>query len=149
MAKHEDEIVPDKGAKGAWGLFLGIAQSAGRERPTQGALDPLRRQHKVGGFMCVFDGRGKPANPLSLEFSESGTNATLREVASGPCTPKLFTGHTLADLREWKDHDFEKKGWLTYPLRYDSVADKSVPRDWQEAFAVIDAKLNQLDLNAL
>jgi molybdopterin-dependent oxidoreductase alpha subunit len=145
MAHSEDETVHYEGAEGGWGSLRGIAETALRERPIPGALDTLRRQNKVGGFMCVSCAWGKPAKPHAFEFCENGAKATLWELTTRRCTPEFFARHTLAELRRWNDHDLEQEGRLTHPLRYDAASDKYVPCGWDEAFAAIGTELNALD----
>jgi molybdopterin-dependent oxidoreductase alpha subunit len=144
MAKEED-TVHYEGAEGGWGSLRGIVQTALRERPSPAALNTLRRQNKVGGFMCVSCAWGKPAQPHALEFCENGAKATLWELTSRRCTPDFFAGHTVSELKGWKDHDLEQQGRLTHPLRYDAASDKYVPCGWDEAFQAIGTELKALD----
>ena len=144
MAKEQD-TVHYEGAEGGWGSMRGIAETALRERPTPGALDTLRRQNKVKGFMCVSCAWGKPADPHPFEFCENGAKATLWELTTRRCTPEFFAQHTLGELRTWKDHDLEQAGRLTHPMRYDRAIDKYVPCSWDEAFQAIGRELKAID----
>ena len=58
---------------------------------------------------------------------------------------RVFSKHTVAELRGWADYDLEQQGRLTHPLRYDAGADKYVECSWEEAFKGIGAELNALD----
>ncbi|MDE2403219.1 MAG: FdhF/YdeP family oxidoreductase [Sphingomonadales bacterium] len=142
---EQEETVHYDGAEGGWGSLRGIAETALRERPTPGALDTLRRQNKVGGFMCVSCAWTKPAKPHAFEFCENGAKATLWELTTRRCTPEFFAAHTVTELRGWKDHDLEQQGRLTHPMRYDPASDRYVPCGWDEAFAAIGAELRALD----
>ncbi|WP_404710319.1 FdhF/YdeP family oxidoreductase [Sphingomonas sp. MMS24-J13] len=144
MAEEEDTVHYD-GAEGGWGSLRGIVQTALRERPSPAALNTLRRQNKVGGFMCVSCAWAKPAQPHALEFCENGAKATLWEMTSRRCTPDFFAEHSVTELRGWKDYDLEQQGRLTHPLRYDAASDKYVPCGWDEAFQAIGAELKALD----
>lgn len=119
------------------GICKGIAETAWREAPTPAALNTLRRQNKVKGFMCVSCAWTKPAHPHPLEFCENGAKATIWELTSRRCSPEFFAQHTVEELKTWSDHDLEHQGRLTHPLRYDPVSDKYVPCSWDEAFAKI------------
>lgn len=141
----EDETVHYDGAEGGWGSVRGIVETALRERPTPAALDTLRRQNKVKGFMCVSCAWSKPANPRPFEFCENGAKATLWELTSRRCTPEVLAKHTVSELRGWKDHDLEQLGRLTHPMRYDREQDRYVPCGWDEAFAAIGRELKALD----
>jgi molybdopterin-dependent oxidoreductase alpha subunit len=144
MAK-DDETVHYGGSEGGWGSMRGIAEIAWREKPTPGALDTLRRQNKVEGFMCVSCAWGKPAKPHAAEFCENGAKATLWELTSRRTTPEFFAQHTVSELKTWKDFDLEHEGRLTHPMRYDHASDKYVPCSWDEAFTAIGTELKAID----
>ena len=147
MAK-EEETVHYTGTEGGWGSVRGIAEIALRERPTPAALDTLRRQNKVKGFMCVSCAWAKPAKPHAFEFCENGAKATFWELTSRRCTPDVLAKHTLAELRTWRDFDLEQLGRLTHPMRHDRASDTYVPCSWDEAFAAIGRELNGIDPGA-
>jgi molybdopterin-dependent oxidoreductase alpha subunit len=144
MTDEQDGTVHYDGAEGGWGSVRGIVETAWRERPTPGALDTLRRQNKVKGFMCVSCAWGKPAKPHAFEFCENGAKATLWELTSRRCTPEFFARHTVSELRTWKDHDLEHEGRLTHPMRYEAASDTYVPCSWEEAFAAIGRELKAI-----
>ena len=144
MAEEED-TVHYEGASGGWGSVRGMARIFGKERPTPGVLDTLRRQNKVKGFMCVSCAWTKPAEPNTFEFCENGAKATLWELTTRRCTPDFFAKHTVTELKGWKDYDLEQQGRLTHPMRYDPASDTYVPCDWQEAFDAIGSELKALD----
>ena len=52
---------------------------------------------------------------------------------------------TVSELLEWPDHDLEKQGRLTEPMRYDAASDRYEPVSWQDAFREIGDELNRLD----
>ena len=143
MAK-EKETAHYSGAEGGWGSVRGIAETALREKPSLAALNTLRRQNKVEGFMCVSCAWTKPAQPHTFEFCENGAKATLWELTSRRCSPAFFADHTVTELRGWKDYDLEQTGRLTHPMRYDRVSDKYVPCEWDEAFAAIGTGLKAI-----
>lgn len=144
MAKGKD-TVHYKGTEGGWGSLRGIAEVAWRERPPLAALDTLRRQNKVGGFMCVSCAWGKPAHPHAAEVCENGVKATLWELTSRRCTPEVLAKHKVSALRTWKDYDLEQLGRLTHPMRFDAEQDIYVPCSWEEAFAAIGRELKAID----
>jgi molybdopterin-dependent oxidoreductase alpha subunit len=144
----EKDTVHYSGAEGGWGSMRGIAETALRERPSPGALNTLRRQNKVKGFMCVSCAWTKPAQPHAFEFCENGAKATLWELTTRRCTPEFFAEHSVTELKGWKDHDLEQQGRLTHPMRYDRGTDKYVPCEWEEAFAAIGRELQAIDPGA-
>lgn len=144
-AADEDETVHSNEPAGGWGSLKGIATTFASELTRPAALNTLRRQNKVKGFMCVSCAWTKPAHPHPFEFCENGAKATLWELTSRRCTPQFFGEHSLAELREWSDHDLEQQGRLSHPLRYDPESDRYVPCAWHEAFAAIGAGLKAID----
>lgn len=124
----------------------GIARIFGETWASPGALNSLRRLNKPKGVMCVSCAWPKPANYSAFEFCENGAKATLWELTSDRCTPEFFSGdgHTVSELRSWSDHELEKTGRLTHPMRYDAASDRYVAIAWDTAFAEIGTILRDL-----
>ncbi|SCX14941.1 Formate dehydrogenase H [Agrobacterium sp. DSM 25558] len=133
-----------EGPSGGWGSVKSIARIYGENWPTPAALDTLAHLNKPGGVMCVSCAWPKPANYHPFEFCENGAKATLSDLTSARCTPDFWNDHTVAELRSWKDHDLEKTGRLTHPMRYDHQTDRYVEVDWEEAFSDIGQRLKAL-----
>jgi molybdopterin-dependent oxidoreductase alpha subunit len=112
-------------------------------------LETLRLLNKPKGTMCVSCAWPKPANYSAFEFCENGAKATLWEAATDRCTPDFFAGegHMVTELRNWHDHDLEKTGRLTEPMRYNPATDRYEPVTWEAAFAEIGAILRPLPRN--
>jgi len=144
MADRNDTVHSDAPA-GGWGSLKGISKTFAEALSTPAALDTLRRQNKVKGFMCVSCAWTKPAHPHPLEFCENGAKATLWELTTRRCTPDFFAEHKVEELRSWSDHDLEHQGRLTHPLRYDHASDRYVPCAWDEAFEAIGRELKAID----
>lgn len=138
-----------EGSSGGWGSLKGIASIYGESWPTPAAIETLTRQNKPGGFMCVSCAWPKPVNYHPFEFCENGAKATLWELTSHRCTPDFWNDHTVTDLRDWKDHDLEKAGRLTHPMRYDAGTDRYVEVTWEEAFEGIAKVLNRLEKDSV
>ncbi|MGE7368781.1 FdhF/YdeP family oxidoreductase [Neorhizobium sp. NPDC001467] len=134
-----------EGPAGGWGSLKSIARISGETLPTPGAIDTLGHQNKPRGVMCVSCAWPKPANYHPFEFCENGAKATLWDLTTSRCTPQFWNDHTVAQLRQWKDHDLEMTGRLTHPLRYDAATDRYVAVTWEEAFAAIGAALQKLE----
>ena len=124
----------------------GIARIFGETWSSPGALNSLRRLNKPKGVMCVSCAWPKPANYSAFEFCENGAKATLWELTSDRCTPDFFAGqdHAVSELRSWSDHELEKTGRLTHPMKYDAASDRYVAIGWDTAFAEIGATLRDL-----
>ena len=133
------------GPAGGWGSMKGLASVLPKEGISPDLLDALRRQNKPEGVMCVSCAWGKPAKPHPAEFCENGAKATAWELTRERVTPAFFQQHSVAELDGWTDHELERAGRLTHPLRYDRATDRYVAASWDEAFAAIGAKLRTLD----
>ncbi|GAA3798911.1 FdhF/YdeP family oxidoreductase [Qipengyuania pelagi] len=134
------------GPAGGWGSMKGIARIYAETSASPGALESLRRLNKPKGVMCVSCAWPKPANYSAFEFCENGAKATLWELTGDRCTPAFFAedGHTVTQLREWSDHELEKSGRLTHPMKYNAATDRYVAIEWDDAFAEIGATLREL-----
>ncbi len=124
----------------------GISRIYGESWSSPAAVKSLARQNKPKGVMCVSCAWPKPANYSAFEFCENGAKATLWELTSARCTPDFWNddAHSVTALRGWKDHDLEKAGRLTHPLRYNASTDRYEAVGWDEAFAAIGATLRSL-----
>ena len=147
MADESDmsDLPHAPGPAGGWGSMKGMARIFGKTWASPAVLDDLRRQNKPKGVMCTSCAWPKPANYSPFEFCENGAKATLWETTSARCKPEFWDDHTVTDLRAWKDHDLEKTGRLTHPLRYNADTDRYEKVDWDDAFAAIGATLKSVD----
>ncbi|MCM2502502.1 FdhF/YdeP family oxidoreductase [Aureimonas altamirensis] len=131
---------------GGWGSVESLARYSAREGIGSPALwASLYRQNKPTGFACVSCSWAKPATPHRFEFCENGAKATIWEQTHHRTDRDFFASHRVSALREWSDHDLERQGRLTHPLRYDASLDQYVPVAWEEAFAAIGRELAALD----
>lgn len=142
----EKTLPHSPGPAGGWGSLKGIAHIFGETWAGPQALAALGKLNKPKGVMCVSCAWPKPANYSAFEFCENGAKATLWEMTSARCTPEFWErdGHSVTALRSWRDHDLEKTGRLTHPLRYDAATDRYHPVSWDEAFAEIGAELRKV-----
>ncbi|HEX6613681.1 MAG TPA: molybdopterin-dependent oxidoreductase, partial [Rhodanobacteraceae bacterium] len=145
MAKRKPYVKPYKGPAGGWGSLKSVSSILAREKAPLTTAHELMRQNKADGFMCVSCAWAKPADAHPFEFCENGAKATAWELGAGEVGPEFFANHTLTELLGWSDHELEKIGRLTHPMRFDRASDKYVPCEWSEAFAAVGAELKQLD----
>ncbi|GGF76137.1 molybdopterin-containing oxidoreductase formate dehydrogenase [Paracoccus acridae] len=132
-------------ATGGWGSLKGVGRILADQRPTMGAFRTLMRQNKPGGHMCTSCAWTKPKHPHPFEFCENGAKATVWDLTRSRCGPDFFAEHSVTELRELSDHELEKAGRLTHPMRYDAATDRYVETTWDEAFQDIGARLRTLD----
>ena len=148
MTKRND-LPHSPGPAGGWGSLKGIASIFGESWSSPASIATLGQLNKPKGVMCVSCAWPKPANYSAFEFCENGAKATLWELTSARCTPDFWAKdeHTVSALRDWTDHNLEKTGRLTHPMRYDAATDRYVEVTWDEAFAGIAAALKPLEPN--
>ncbi len=132
-------------ASGSWGSVRGIAKVLLDQKPGPGVIQTLMRQNKPGGHMCTSCAWAKPAKPHLFEFCENGAKATVWDLTTDRCGPDFFAAHSVSELRTWSDHDLEKTGRLTHPMRYDAASDHYLPVTWEEAFREIGGRLRGID----
>lgn len=142
---HEDPDTPhDSNAAGGWGSLRGIGRIFGEASSSTRALSILKKLNQPKGVMCSSCAWAKPAKTHTFEFCENGAKATLWELDERRADPEFFAQKTLAELRGWHDHELEKAGRLTTPMRYDPASDRYLPVSWDEAFARIGGELQGL-----
>ena len=148
MTKRND-LPHSPGPAGGWGSLKGIASIFGESWSSPASIATLGQLNKPKGVMCVSCAWPKPANYSAFEFCENGAKATLWELTSARCMPEFWAKdeHTVSALRDWTDHNLEKTGRLTHPMRYDAATDRYVEVTWDEAFAGIAAALKPLEPN--
>ncbi|SEN71612.1 oxidoreductase alpha (molybdopterin) subunit [Loktanella fryxellensis] len=141
----QDPALPhDTHAAGGWGSVQSVAGLL-REGGGTRAAAMLRSLNKPRGVMCPSCAWAKSAKPHAFEFCDNGAKATLWELDPNRADADFFAGHSLTELRMWHDHDLEKAGRLTTPLRYDAATDRYVPVAWDTAIAEIGAELRAMD----
>ncbi|KQT61762.1 MULTISPECIES: FdhF/YdeP family oxidoreductase [unclassified Aureimonas] len=139
-------VEPYDHPSGGWGSLKSVTEKTLAEGlAVNTMLQMMTKQNKPDGFACVSCSWAKPAKSHIAEFCENGAKATVWEVTKKRCDRAFFARHRLSELRTWNDHDLEKEGRLTTPLRYDRTLDQYVPVSWADAFAEIGRELNALD----
>lgn len=131
---------------GGWGSLKSLVRKArGEGLLLSGIWSTLMRQNKRDGYMCVSCSWAKPGEPRPFEFCENGAKATIWDQTKFRCGPDFFAAHSVNELLDWPDHDLEKQGRLTDPLRCNEVSDRYEPVSWETAFHEIGAELNKLE----
>ncbi|UTV81239.1 FdhF/YdeP family oxidoreductase [Acidithiobacillus sp. YTS05] len=142
--ERKSQVNLPKPPAGGWGSVEGIVHIYGESWATPAALETLARLNKPGGSMCTSCAWPKPVNYHPFEFCENGAKAILWDTTSARCTPRFWKSHTVTELRSWSDHQLEKTGRLTAPLRYDREQDRYVEVSWDEAYSAIGQTLHRL-----
>ncbi|WP_102960601.1 FdhF/YdeP family oxidoreductase [Mangrovicella endophytica] len=148
--EDEVEVEAYEHPSGGWGSLKSVAKFAIEEGLAASSIwATLARQNKPDGFMCVSCSWAKPAEPHVAEFCENGAKATIWEQTKKRCDRAFFARHRVAELLDWTDHELEKQGRLTTPMRYDRTLDQYIPVTWEAAFQEIGAELKALDPNSV
>ncbi|ETX28980.1 FdhF/YdeP family oxidoreductase [Roseivivax isoporae] len=142
---HDPDTPQYEAGAGGWGSLRGVARIFAEARSSPEALRILAGQNKPKGMMCTSCAWAKPAKPHTFEFCENGAKATLWELDQRRADAEFWQSHTLSELRRLHDHDLEKAGRLTDPLRYDPESDRYLPVSWDEAYDEIGRELRALD----
>jgi len=145
QAVDDVSIVPYSGPVGGWGALRSVATQLVREEVPLSGSRLLLAQNKPDGFQCVSCAWAKPADHSPFEFCENGAKATLWESTDHRIGEEFFAKYTCKDLEAWSDHDLEKQGRLTHPMRWDQATDKYVPVTWDAAFSEIGRELKASD----
>lgn len=139
--EQDSNTTYEKGPAGGWGSLRGVAKVFGKVHGSTVGAKILSRLNKPGGVMCSSCAWAKPANPSRFEFCENGAKATLWELVEKTADANFFEQYSVTELKTWHDHDLEKAGRLSEPLRYDEKRDRYVPVSWSEAIQDIGEKL--------
>lgn len=143
---EQDANTPhDSGPSGGWGSLRGISNIFGEVGGSTVAAKILSKLNKPGGVMCSSCAWAKPVKPAKFEFCENGAKATLWELDENRADAVFFEEHSITDLKTWHDHDLEKAGRLTEPLRYQAERDRYVPVSWDTALQDIGQTLAALE----
>ncbi|ANJ66304.1 formate dehydrogenase [Halothiobacillus diazotrophicus] len=134
----------DRGPAGGWGSLRGISRIFGDVGGSTVAAKILANLNKPGGVMCSSCAWAKPAKPAKFEFCENGAKATLWELDEKRADAAFFEEHSVSELKSWHDHDLERAGRLSEPLRYDAARDRYVPVSWDTALQEIGQILQRI-----
>ena len=132
-------------AAGGWDSLKRSYQALRDEGIVGAGARAMLRTNQDHGFDCP--GCAWPdRNPNStFEFCENGAKAVAAEATAKRITRDFFAQHTVTQLSGQDDFWLEAQGRLTEPMRYDATSDRYVPVLWDEAFALVAARLNALD----
>ena len=129
-----------------WGAARSVATFLSKERAVvPGGAAMLRMNHADGGFDCPGCAWPDDLKGLKLDLCENGVKHVAWEMTARRVDRHFFAGHTVSELRTWRDADLEAQGRLTEPMAYDPAADRYVPITWAAAFAMIGQELRALD----
>lgn len=134
-------IQPYAKPAGGWDSLKRSYQALRDEGIVGAGARAMLRTNQNDGFDCP--GCAWPdRNPNStFEFCENGVKAVAAEATRKRADRAFFAAHSVQALLAQTDHWLEAQGRLTEPMVYDAVSDHYQPIAWDDAFALIGARL--------
>ena len=114
-----------------------------RSQKTRQNIKNLLRVNQTDGFDCPGCAWGDNKQG-AFQFCENGAKAVAWESTGKTVGAAFFAEHSVRRLASQSDYWLEYQGRLTEPLRYNPASDHYEPVSWDEAFAIIAAKLQSL-----
>ncbi len=126
--------------------ILVSAQHILRETIPGKALATLLKLNQKNGFDCPGCAWPDPDGQRSSigEYCENGVKAIAEELDKKKADPAFFHQHSIYDLSLRSDFEIGKSGRLTHPMVLEPGETHYKKISWDDAFALIGKKLNQL-----
>jgi len=140
----EQKIHFYKGPAGGWGALRSVAKHLQQQGIAVKGAKTLLSANQADGFDCPGCAWPDRDHRSTFEFCENGAKAISAEATAHRATPEVLGAHTVSWLAEQSDFDLENMGRITEPLVYDRETDTYKRIAWDDAFALIAAKLNAL-----
>ncbi|ALV05288.1 FdhF/YdeP family oxidoreductase [Roseateles depolymerans] len=140
----EQKIHFYKGPAGGWGALRSVAKHLQEQGIAVKGAKTLLSANQPDGFDCPGCAWPDRDHRSTFEFCENGAKAISAEATAKRATPEVLSAHTVSWLAEQSDYDLENMGRITEPMKYDPATDTYQRTTWDEAFALIAARLNAL-----
>jgi molybdopterin-dependent oxidoreductase alpha subunit len=134
---------PEREAAGLPGVRAGLAAGLSQMGVRRSART-LLRVNQAHGFDCPGCAWPEPEHRSVMEFCENGAKAVAEEATLRRVTADFFAGHPIAELAERSDHWLGQQGRLAEPVVRRAGSTHYRPIGWDEAFALIAARLREL-----
>ena len=137
---------PKRDAAGLTGIVKGLAAGLTQMGARRSALT-LLRVNQTHGFDCPGCAWPEPGagHRSPAEFCENGAKAVAEEATLRRITADFFALHPISELATRSDHWLGQQGRLTEPVIKRHGSDHYRPIPWDAAFALIAARLRELD----
>ncbi|TFC10456.1 FdhF/YdeP family oxidoreductase [Cryobacterium algoritolerans] len=154
MTDHRstDNLNPDKievGPPKTWAAGIpGVTHSMGPALAEMGVIRTLKTMTAINhkhGFDCMSCAWPDPDHRKVAEFCENGAKAVTWEATPVTVPSSFWAEHSIDDLLTRSEYWLGTQGRLIEPVYRAAGTDRYVPISWDDAFAVIAAKLNGLD----
>ena len=115
-------------------------------------MDPIRgtkallKVNQKDGFDCPGCAWPDPDDERSpiAEYCENGAKAIAEEATTKALWAKFFSDHSVAELSQLNDYEIGKKGRVAEPMYLPKGATHYQPITWENAFALMAQRLNEL-----
>jgi molybdopterin-dependent oxidoreductase alpha subunit len=126
--------------------ILVSAQHILRETIPGKAFATLLKLNQKNGFDCPGCAWPDPDGKRSSigEYCENGVKAIAEELDKKKADPAFFEQYSIYDLSLMSDFEIGKSGRLTHPMLIEPGETHYKKITWEDAFALIGKKLNQL-----
>lgn len=141
MSKIKDKYNDYEGPAGGWGALKSVARNWMASKKILQNARAMLKTNQPAGFDCPGCAWGDAPEKGAFKFCENGAKAVNWESTANLVTPDFFAKTTVTALLKQNDHDLERNGRLTHPMRYDANLDTYVEVSWDEAFSIIAAHL--------
>ncbi|GAB3653050.1 FdhF/YdeP family oxidoreductase [Glycomyces tarimensis] len=117
----------------------------GAQAGVKRGLPLLRTINQTGGFDCPGCAWPEADHRHPAEFCENGAKAVAEEATRLRVGPEFFAEHTMPSLADKSGYWLGQQGRITHPMYLAEGAERYVPVEWDEAFALIADELAALD----
>nr|PZN01531.1 MAG: hypothetical protein DIU77_00380 [Thermocrispum agreste] len=139
---------PKDWAAGLPGVAVSVKRTVEQVGPVR-SVRALRLINQRDGFDCPGcawpepqEAAGEKRKPI--EFCENGAKAVAEEATKRRVTPEFFAQHPIAELADRTAYWLGQQGRITEPMVLRPGATHYEPIEWDDAFALIAAKLKGL-----
>jgi len=110
-------------------------------------LKALAHLNQKGGFDCPSCAWPDPDDERSgiAEYCENGAKAVAEETTKKKLTAGFFAENAVSALAERSDYEIGRQGRIAEPMYLPKGATHYQPISWDDAFALIGRRLNELD----
>jgi formate dehydrogenase major subunit len=136
---------PYESPAGGWGALRATAHALREQSIVLKGSKALLSMNQPDGFDCPGCAWPDPKHTSSFEFCENGAKAVSFELTKRKVTREFFAAHSVSELSRQSDYWLEEQGRLTEPMRYNRATDHYEPISWDDAFAMIGARLRALE----
>ena len=107
----------------------------------------LFKMNQKDGFDCPGCAWPDPEKPSKLgEYCENGAKALAEEATNKKVDADFFARYSVEELSNWSDYQIGKSGRLTEPMVLYPDKIHYEPIRWEDAYALIAQKLQELDM---